>query len=386
MNKIKEYFNTLTPENKRKLVITITVVGMILLGLGMYLSTRGKPVEPPAGSGPETEIKIQPGLLEKSLYMQQQAELEKRSKEIEALKKEIEEMKKAREAEPLTPPPAPPVPEEQAGIKGFPPPPAYVESPPTGEQTQTPTTTEITIGDVVIVSSPKSEEPKPDLEEKKKRTIYLPPSFMEATLLSGLDAPTSMGGKSNPIPVLIRIKDLAVLPNDVKARVKGCFVIAEGIGNLASERAELRVVSLTCLDRKGKSVIDSDVDGVVVDQDGKVGLRGKVVAKMGSAIARSALAGFFGGVGEGIKAASTTQTVTPLGGTTTNVKPEDILKVGVGTGIANAFGELQKFYMELARQTLPVIEVGAGRTVTVIVTKGKSLEVKETCGGDECLF
>ena len=35
---------------------------------------------------------------------------------------------------------------------------------------------------------------------------------MAATLLSGLDAPTSEGAKGNPAPVFIRIKELAVSP------------------------------------------------------------------------------------------------------------------------------------------------------------------------------
>ena len=45
---------------------------------------------------------------------------------------------------------------------------------------------------------------------------------MAATLLSGLDAPTSEGAKGNPAPVFIRVRDLAVLPNRVKANLKGC--------------------------------------------------------------------------------------------------------------------------------------------------------------------
>lgn len=55
---------------------------------------------------------------------------------------------------------------------------------------------------------------------------------MEATLLSGVAAPTTSAAKGNPLPVLLRIKDLAVLPNKVKANLKGCFAIAEATGNL----------------------------------------------------------------------------------------------------------------------------------------------------------
>ena len=211
-------------------------------------------------------------------------------------------------------------------------------------------------------------------------SVYLPPSFMEATLLSGLDAPTTSEGKGNPVPVLLRVKTPAVLPNSVKANLKGCFVIADGKGNLATERAELLLVSLSCLDRKGQAVVDQKVKGFVVDEDGKIGLRGRVVAKMGSMIARSMLAGFFGGAGDAIKASATTMAVSPLG-TTQTIDPKDIAMTGVGAGLSSGFKEVQKFYMELARQTMPVIEVGATKPVTLVISEGINLDIKKIAKG-----
>ena len=65
---------------------------------------------------------------------------------------------------------------------------------------------------------------------EKQRKITLPPSFMDASLLSGVLAPTGQVSDNHPIPMLIRIKDLAILPNEVKQDLKGCFVVAEGQG------------------------------------------------------------------------------------------------------------------------------------------------------------
>lgn len=199
---------------------------------------------------------------------------------------------------------------------------------------------------------------------------------MAATLLSGLDAPTSEGAKGNPSPVFIRIKDLAVLPNRVKANLKGCFVIAEGHGNLATERAELRLVSLSCLDRKDNAVIDQKIKGFVVDSDGKIGLKGTVVSKMGASIARSLIAGFFGGIGDAFKMSSATQAVSALG-VTQIVDPNQVVKAGVGGGISTAATELQKFYLELAKQTMPVVEVGATRNITLVISEGIELDIKD---------
>ena len=198
--------------------------------------------------------------------------------------------------------------------------------------------------------------------------------------MSGLDAPTTSEAKGNPVPALLRVKTPAVLPNSVKANLKGCFVIADGKGNLATERAELLLVSLSCLDRKGQSVVDQKIKGFVVDEDGKIGLRGRVVAKMGSMIARGMLAGFFGGAGDAIKAASTTTSVSALGATQT-VEPKEIAMTSVGAGLSSGFKEIQKFYMELARQTMPVIEVGATKPVTLVVSEGITLEIKKIAKG-----
>jgi conjugal transfer pilus assembly protein TraB len=244
---------------------------------------------------------------------------------------------------------------------------------------------ETELGDIAIVSRPGGNPAAGNEGADKKKdagmgSVYLPPSFMEATLLSGLDAPTTSEAKGNPVPVLLRVKMPAILPNSVKANLKGCFVIADGKGNLATERAELLLVSLSCLDRRGQAVVDQKIRGFVVDEDGKIGLRGRVVAKMGSMVARSMLAGFFGGAGDALKSSASTLSVSPLG-TTQTVEPKDIALAGAGAGMSSGFKEIQKFYMELARQTMPVIEVGATKRVTLVISEGAHLEIKRTAKG-----
>lgn len=184
----------------------------------------------------------------------------------------------------------------------------------------------------------------------------------------------------NPIPVLFRIKDLAVLPNRVKANLKGCFVIGEGIGNLADERVHIRLLTLSCVARNGSAVIDQKVSGFVEDEDGKVGLKGTVVAKLGSTLARSALAGLFGGAGDALKQSATTTQVTGLGTTNqlwTDTDKNNLIRGGIGGGLSEASKSLQKFYLDLAKQSMPVIEVGSAKEVTLIVDKGVDLKIKE---------
>lgn len=251
------------------------------------------------------------------------------------------------------------------------------------------------LGDIAMVSAsatagtkPQSDPHEASKESKKKdlMTIYLPPSFMQATLLSGLDAPTAGAAKGNPLPALIRIKTPAVLPNEVKAELTGCFVIADGVGNLSTERAELSLVNISCLDRGGKAVIDQKIKGFVVDEDGKIGLRGRVVAKFGSLVARSMLAGFLTGAGDALKASTTTNSVSALGMTQT-INPGEIGKAAVGQGLSEGFKKINEFYMELAKSSLPIIEVGATKRITLVVSEGVNLQVRRLKGyGDSYAY
>lgn len=242
------------------------------------------------------------------------------------------------------------------------------------------------MGEISIVSyEPKADAGKSGNSEKGKKkgmgatSVYLPPSYMEATLLSGAYIPTTESAKGNPMPVLLRVKTPAFLPNEAKAAVKGCYIIADGKANLATERAEMTVVSLSCLDRKGQAVIDQKVKGWLIDSDGVAGIGGKIVAKMGAMVARSLVAGFFGGAGDALKATATTTSLSPLGSTQT-IEPNQVAIAGIGAGISNGFKEIQKFYLELAKQTMPAIAILPSKSVTVAISEGVVLNIKPING------
>ncbi len=385
---LKETWKNLEPERKRKAVLAASIAVVILLGAGGY-QMRSKPVPPPRTEEKPTSLIQTPGMLQKSLYQQSQQELAKRDRQMDELREQLAALMEKEKADGQVqgkdlPGPAahdpefmPPLP--GSGLPSYPPPPPpgtvypVTTAPPTGPP---PVPEEIVaVGEIGMVSVPVQEV----VEDKKKadgQRIYLPPSFMAATLLSGLDAPTSESAKGSPVPALLRIKDLAVLPNSVKADLKGCFVIAEGLGNLSDERAHMRLVSLSCLTREGQAVIDQKVKGFLVDQDGKIGLKGTVVSRMGSAIARSMVAGFFGGLGEYVAAQNTIVSTSPLG-TTQTIDAGDALQYGAGSGLASAFKDTQKFYLDLAKQALPVIEVGATKDVTLVIEEGVTLELRD---------
>jgi len=382
-------------EPKKQKTITLLIVGLAIVvfaGLG-YQSRHKHAKKTTKTPKPVTkEISLDTDMIEKSLFRQAQETINQQGKLIADLRKEIAKIKaaqaqqaketsrgrqvipappgnkKATRAKPVKP--TRPVPQYYATP---PPPPSFGPGGKKEKETNV-------IGGITFISNPLPTHESKKEEGKKKFQIYLPPSFMEATLLSGLDAPTTTSGKNNPVPVLLRIKDLAVLPNRVKANLKGCFVLAEGRGNLASERVDVRLLTLSCVSKHGEAVIDQPIKGYVVDEDGKAGLRGLVSAKFGALLARSLLAGFIGGVGEAVRSSAMTYNTTEFGTQTqmfSSNDAENIAKAGIGGGISEASKNLQKFYLQLAEQTLPIIQVGATKIVTVVISEGVKLEVKD---------
>lgn len=421
---------SMKPENRKKVIRYSLFIGGIVLSLAAYQITRGGKKTTPPVKAETREVTFEPKLLEKSLFEESRKEMAKKDEEMKALKEQVDnlqkELDKGKEAGMDAPLPGmqhPPVPgtgrfppgqaysQTNAGKAsltypsgnavsppppphGFPQPPMQAGGPLPGNQAQPGQPGQQGqqqkpefVGGIGIVSQP--EQKKPEGKEKEDREsrnkIFLPPSFMEATLLSGVNAPTLEAAKSQPRPIFLRIKDLAVLPNSIKTNLKGCFVIAEGNGDLSDERVHLRLVNLSCLARNGQAVINSPVKGFVIDGDGVIGLKGNVVTKMGALLGRSVMAGFFGGMGDAVKASSQTTSVSPLGSTQT-IDPGKVLTAGLGSGVSTGFQKLQDFYLEMARQTFPVIEVGATKTVTLVISEGVELSIREYCTGglEEC--
>ena len=405
--KFVKIWGTLRPEQRKKSIIAGVLVVLTVVAFGIYKSTRGSAPPPPPSA--KREINLGAGdkdVLEKSLYNESTKVIDDMKTQMEDLQKQLKAVQETKEA-----PEAPslPVPNSSSGKnmsglqtrgacrsrsrlpcqwRAYP---RRLSLPacrrrrrsspecarPVQARSRRPKPD--VYGGIKVVSQTEGEA-KNDAKKKDGMKIYLPPSFMEGTLLSGMYAPANSGGKGEPLPGLVRIKNLAILPNSVKADLKGCFVIVEAQGSLFDERAHVRLDTLSCLAKNGESVIDQRVKGYVVDQDGFVGLRGTVVSKMGAAVARSLFAGFVAGFGDAVAQSTTTTSISPLG-TTQTFNTDEAAKAGAGKGLSQAGHDLQRFLLDLGKQAIPAIEVGAMRPVTVVISEGVDLEIKEKKNG-----
>lgn len=152
----------------------------------------------------------------------------------------------------------------------------------------------------------------------------------------------------------------------------GCFVSGEIWGDISSERGIARTSAISCKLKNGKN-IDMPFKGHISYQ-GKGGIRGKPVMRNGKIIGYAGAAGFLSGIGSGVKSAATPAVGL---GATAAVSGMDVLKQGFGGGAEKAADNLSQYWIKLAEQYHPVIDIGAGNRVTVVFQEGFRLETLE---------
>jgi conjugal transfer pilus assembly protein TraB len=240
----------------------------------------------------------------------------------------------------------------------------------------------------------QSDQKETEPESSRYYNFYVPTSaHFRVRLLTGLDAPTGPKASGQPHPVVLRVQDLSFLPNNVRQNISGCHVLGEAIGELSSERARVRGLTLSCVDADDNQVIDESIDGFVADVDGKGSLRGRVVSKQGRFLAAALTASFVEGVGKAFQNIGSTTTYVGAYGSAQSSDVDnfqDGFKQGMGAGIGQAAQKLSDFYLKAAEDLYPVIEIAANRDGTFILTKGKRfsadkrifLPVKDAGGKD----
>lgn len=312
------------------------------------------------------------------------------SAEIKALRKKLEELQNnggvplanqnqqfpmaqggGNVANPIMPPPAPP------SVDNLRIPEPLKDAPEKHEPPKS-----VVMGDMIgNISTPApAQDVKQAETAPKRKKIEIPSgSFMGGVLLSGIDAPTGGKAKTSPHPVLIKITNMAQLPSKFRANLKECHILGSGYGDLSSERAFVRVEKLTCMTDDGRAIEKGATGqsfGYVTGEDGKAGIPGRVVSKQGAMLARTLAAGFLEGVSKGFNSSNMTYSVQPTGSIATP-NPADTLQMGLLSGAGEASKKLADFYMKLANEMFPVVEVSAGRKVDIILLEKLSFELDE---------
>jgi len=228
-----------------------------------------------------------------------------------------------------------------------------------------PTQTSSIFSETVVSINSRPEKPRPHHDH------YIPAgSYAKAVLLSGVDVSVGVSSQTNPQPVLLRLIHRGSLPNKFFGKIRDCRIIAAASGELSSERAQFRLEKLSCIEPDGR-VIETDVDGYISGEDGKNGMRGRLVMRDIEVLKRGFLGGLLSGLGKATSQSFNTTSVSPFGAVST-VKNGDIFKQAGSEGAGNAFELMARYNIQRAEQYQPVIQVSAGREVTVIFHSGRA--------------
>lgn len=226
----------------------------------------------------------------------------------------------------------------------------------------------------------EAERAAREAAEQEEEGLYIPAgAILSGVMLNGMDAPTNSGARRDPFPSLLRLNHEAILPNRFTADIRECHMLVAGHGDLSSERAYLRAETISCIRNDG-GVIEARMDAYAVGEDGKTGVRGRLVSKQGAMIARSMVAGFMSGASQAfdVSPIPVIQTGSNVGGTSqyqSNFSPP-MFQGAAAQGASQALDRVAQFYVEMAENIFPVIEVDAGREIELIMTRGASLKIR----------
>ncbi len=210
-------------------------------------------------------------------------------------------------------------------------------------------------------------------QQKKvsKESFISDGSFVRVVMVTGVDAPTGGQAQNDPLPVLFETVGKLDMPNNYKMNIKGCRFLGYAWGSLSTERVNARIESGSCI--VNGQTVKINVKGTLIGEDGKPGIRGKVVSKQGQALSAAALASALEAIG-GLYGNTTGTTTMGALGVQRTVSGKDIQNSAVGGGVSGAAEKLSEFYLRRADELFPIVEVHAGRAVEILVTKGAIVE------------
>lgn len=233
----------------------------------------------------------------------------------------------------------------------------------------------------------RNEKAKDEDQEDKELSVTIPAgSILSGVLVTGMDAPTGKQAQRDPFPSLLRIKSEAILPNRFRADFRECMLIAGGWGDLSSERAYMRAERISCVRNDG-TVLEAPIEAYATGEDGKTGLRGRLVSKQGQLIARSLMAGLMEGAASAfdvrqVPSINITRGFQDGGETQAPVYEQafdsNALQAAGARGAGSALERIADYYLEMAENIFPVIEIDAMRNVDFIVNKGMTVKFNAT--------
>ena len=195
-------------------------------------------------------------------------------------------------------------------------------------------------------------------------------SFVASTLLTGAYAPAD---RQRPLPVLLRVNEAFTGPNHTRVPLQGCFAVGKAAADLGSERATIQIARLSCTLPSGE-VFEREATGYVAARDGTFGVPGQLVRRDAAKIGMATLTGFLSGAAEALSRAESTVIVSPVSGATISAVTGDTTRYAAYAGLAETANQLARYYLQIADQLTPAIQIPAGVDVHLVMDRGVMID------------
>ena len=209
---------------------------------------------------------------------------------------------------------------------------------------------------------------------KKKNTYHVMVGLTTGYLVTGVYAPAFSEGKMEPLPVLIQAEGDILIANDDSESLDKCFFLGSAKGNMNSQTADIRLNKISCSLANGTKKIEGSISGWVIGENGIPGVPGQLLHKNGAWLAKTFVAGFLD---------TFSQTLVSYAGaggsegSAGNVSIGDSLAGAGAESSSDVFQQIGDYYLQMAAQIFPVIEVKPGRTVDILLKGGDTLTVTD---------
>jgi conjugal transfer pilus assembly protein TraB len=215
------------------------------------------------------------------------------------------------------------------------------------------------------------DTPEQHLPKKRTTENYVPAgSFVTAIVTGGADANAGVNGQGDTVPMVFQTINEGVLPNGQPSKLKNCTILGAAYGEISSSRGIVRTTRLSCIFED--EIIDIPVEATVFNF-GRNGIRGNAIMKNGKIVQMAGISGILTGIGETGKSLSETTSNSALG-STSSVNGSDALLNLAGNATSSIGSKLADYYIKLAEQYHPIIELNPGNTVNIVFLKGFPLD------------
>ena len=200
-------------------------------------------------------------------------------------------------------------------------------------------------------------------------------TFSRAVLMTGVVVGTGSNSQSNPEPVVMRLTDAGIFSKGKRTeQIKEAILIGDCRGDLSSERAKCRLQTLSLENYNGE-IVERPIKGWIVGEDGRNGVKGRVVDKSSDMLRMAMLNGLLGGFSNFLQNQSTKGVfpISPITGQQNALGGVLQLKGGMANGASDAFSKMADFVMERFNSMSPQIVIASGREVDVVFQHGVDL-------------